>query len=280
MSEYGDIETAVVAVLAALEEGGSPLFAEVSGGAFADRKSRDAQLLRAATPAAVVVVDGRQRVGADDAVPGAVRVTVAVTDRSLRSSVGARLGDVDGHGVYLVAERVAGSLTGAVLGDAWRLSEIEERVVTADERQVVIEQSWIADKPVSLTLPTFAGDNILGSDAVVSVMPGKAEAEAVDFSFPGVDGVFRHVLGRTSREIVWRGVLRAASHVELSAIEDGIEALIGSGQVGVVADALGRSFAGCVVSEFERRGERRVHPATGQVVQAFSLLFTQLAGQG
>lgn len=145
MSEFGEIEAEVVAVLAALELDEAPLFAEVRAGASGDARGRMAALARLRTPAVVVTVDGRLRGTFDDAALGSVRVYVTIAERNLRGRDGARLGDVDTAGAFVAAERVTAALAGLVIGDR-RLVGRDERVVNADARQVVIEQAWIAEE--------------------------------------------------------------------------------------------------------------------------------------
>lgn len=141
MSEFGAIETAAAGALAGLSEGGGPLFAEVLAGAYGDRAGRVAALARARSPAVVVTVDGRPF---GDFGPTGVRVYVTVAARSLRGQAGARTGDVDTIGAFTAAERVSAALAGLTVGSR-RLAEVEERVVEADARHVVIEQVWHAN---------------------------------------------------------------------------------------------------------------------------------------
>jgi len=144
MSVLSDIEAEIVGAIAALEVGGAPLFAEVRGGAGADTSARAVLLERLRTPAALVTVFGRQRGEFDDTTPSEVRVYVTVAERSLRSADGARVGDGDTAGVFVAAEQVTAALAGMEI-DTRRLVGHGERVVRADARHVVIEQTWIAE---------------------------------------------------------------------------------------------------------------------------------------
>ncbi|MCB9867726.1 MAG: hypothetical protein H6816_13960 [Phycisphaerales bacterium] len=141
MGEFAAIESAVVGALGALLEAGSPLFAEVRAEAHGDRAGRVAALERVRTPAALVSVDGRPF---SDFGPTGVRVYVLVAVASLRSAAGARVGDVDTVGVFTAAEQTTAALAGLVVGGR-RLGEVEERLVAADGRRVVIEQVWHAE---------------------------------------------------------------------------------------------------------------------------------------
>ena len=278
MSEFADIENAVVSLIEGIEDSGAPVFATVQGLASAERKGSLAAVARLVKPAALVVIEGRARSAASAAVPGDPQVSVVIAGSSLRSADGARVGEVDGFGGYELANLVTLALDGAVLESTRRMRAVSERIVAADERVVVIEQHWLAERPAELSLPTYGGETITGTEAVVSVEVGDRRTAAVEFGFPGVDGVYRHVVGTLERSIRWKGQLRAASHSALTAVESAIEALVGDGQEGTVADSFGRTFENCAVEEFQRSGPRRMHPLTGVVAQDFELDFVQAAG--
>jgi len=275
---YGDIEAGIVALIESIDDGGQPLFVEVRGALAADRKRALERLSRAHTPGAAVMVDGRQRVGADADVPGSPQVTVWLAARNVRSSDSARLGDVDGPGVFALSETVISVLDGAMVADTWRLTLIAEQVVAADERTAVFEQRWQAQAASASTLPTYGGEVITGPASVVTIVVGNRVAESVPFSFPGVDGVFEHAVGVGSRRIEWSGTLHGDDDDALNAIETAIEALTGDGNARDVVDVSGRTFENCVLSEFRRRGPRDTHPTRGTVAQGFELRFHQLAG--
>ena len=277
-SVLGDIESGVVALIEGIEDQGAPLFASVGGSAAVDRKSALATISRLAKPAVLVIFDGRERYSSARGLPGDPRITVVIAGVNLRSADGARLGDVDAAGVFHLSQAVSVALEGAVIDETWRLAGLDEQIIAADERSVVIEQRWLVDRPTSLTSPTCGGEAIAGADSVVSVTVGERKAAAVGFAFPGVDGEFRHCLGLRDRTIVWSGQLQGSSHAALDAIEEGIEAVVGDGVVRTVEDSLGHSFSGCVVKRFERVGPRGVHPAGGFVCQNFELGFVQLSG--
>jgi hypothetical protein len=276
MSEFGDIEQAVVDLLAALEVSGTPLFADVRGAALVDKRARETALQQALAPAAVVVVAGRVRRGSSDIVPAAVRVIVAIAERDLRSATGVRRGDVDRSGVFLLAQQTCAALDGVVAG-SWRLSAGEEQLVAADDRHAVIELTILAELIDAAMAPTFGGDELIGTDSIVTVEVGERQREAVTYGFLGVDGEFQHVLGGGGQSIVWRGVLRADTHAALSAVEASLEALVAQGATDTLVDGYGVSRTDCVADAFVRRGPRRVHPTQGGVAQGFELSFVQLA---
>lgn len=278
MSELSDIESGVIGLVSAVQQGGQPVFASVAGGAAADRRSAVALVRSMVMPAVLVVVGQREGAGGAPGSVGDERVTVLVSGQSLRSADGARIGDVDSAGAFALAELVTAVLEGAVLSGVWRFVGVAQQVVSSDERTVIIEQRWLARRPADIGPPMFGGAVVTGSDAVVTMEVGARASRSVSFAFAGVDGAFRHVLGVDSRVIVWRGLLRAVDHATLSGVEAGLEQLVAAGPLGDVTDGLGQSFERCVAESFDREGPRRIEAVTGRVVQAFTLRFVQLAG--
>ena len=277
MSEFGDIEDAVVGLLTGLQDSGSDVFATVRGYASADRKSALSAIERWLFPAALISVDARPKVAGRESLPGAPRLTLMLAARGLRSAGASRRGDVDTRGAVSLAALTTVALDSAMLLGVWRLRCLDEQIVAANDRQVVIEQRYAVERPAEVADPTFGGNVITGGEASVSVEVEPVEAAHISFAFAGVDGAFRHALGAKPREIRWRGQLRADTHAELNATEAAIEALVGAGQTATVADAVGRTFGNCVADAFTRRGSRQVHPATGRAAQDFELVFVQLA---
>jgi len=278
VSEFADIEGAMVTLIEEIEDGGAGVFATVQGWASAGRNATLAALERLVKPAALVMVERREQSVASEAVPGDPQVGVVVAGSNLRSPEAARLGAADGHGAYELASKVTAVLDGAILADVRRLRSISEQIIAADERTVVIEQRWLAERPAELSAPTYGGETIAGSEAVVSVHVNSGRASAVEFGFPGVDGVYRHTVGMRERTIRWSGQLRATSHSSLIALETTIEGLVEAGRADTVADSIGRTYVGCVALEFRRDGPRRIHPLRGTVSQNFQLDFVQVAG--
>ncbi len=278
ISELADIESAVGAMLEAMEVEGSPLFSSVLATAIVDRKSAVAACLDLAHPAVVFGFDGRDKPASGVSVCGNPRLLVYVAASNLRSAGGARVGDVDGVGAYTLANETLAVLDGAVVADDRRIVAVDDRVVVSNERTNVFEQRYGVVTLADTSAPTFDGQAILGADSVVTTQVGVLRSRAIAFGFPGVDGEFRYGLGHEGRTIRWVGQLRTDTHDAMSALEVGIEDRMGRGGASVLSDSVGRTFARCVMDAFNRRGERYVHPLTGQVVQNFELDFVQLAG--
>ncbi|GJM25998.1 MAG: hypothetical protein DHS20C16_24130 [Phycisphaerae bacterium] len=276
--ELVDIESAVGSLLGAIVKDASPLFSSVQAMAVADRKSAVAAALDLPTPAVLFGVEGRDKSAAGTVVPGNPRLIVYLVATNLRTADGARLGDVDGVGAYELANETLAALDGAVVTGGRRIIAIDDRVVLSNERTIVFEQRWSIEMLADAAVPTFDGQAIAGAGSLVSTQVGSLKTRSIEFGFPGIDGAFRHALGHESRTIRWVGQLRADSHDGVSAIENGIEGLMGNGGVAVLSDTVGRTFERCALDSFNRRGGRYVHPLTGQVVQNFELDFVQLAG--
>lgn len=278
MSELGDIESGVIALVEAVEHNGSPALATVAGWAAVDRRSAVEQARTLAMPAVLVSVGQRER--APIGLGGAAdeRVTLLIAAQSLRSADGARVGGVDSVGAFALADLVTLDLEAAVIASAWRLAMLDQQVVASDERTVVLEQRWAAERLVAFSPPTFGGVAIAGDDSIVSVQVGALGSREAAFAFPGIDGRFVHRLGSDSRSIEWRGLLRADDHDAMNALEAGIESLVAMGGAAEVGDSLGRTYSDCIATSYDRNGSRRVHASSGRVIQPFEIQFVQLAG--
>lgn len=279
MSVLGDIEAGVIALVEAVEHNGEPALVTIAGWAAADRRSAVEQARSLAMPAVLVSVGQRER--APSGLGGAAdeRVTLLISAQSLRSADGARVGDVDSVGAFALADLVTLDLEAAVIASAWRLAMLDQQVVASDERTVVVEQRWAAERLVEASAPTFGGVAIAGDDSIVSEQVGGVASRDASFAFAGIDGTFLHRLGADSRAIVWRGLLRADDHDAMNVLEAGIEALVASSDAAVVGDSFGQMFSDCVVTSFERNGSRRMHASSSRVIQPFEIQFVQLAGQ-
>lgn len=292
MSELGELESAVVGLLAGIDVGGEPLFRSVAGFAAADRRQAVARIGGLTAPAALVIYTGRERGeagggrggvggGRGDAAFGVIggpRVTVLVRAENLRGGEDVRVGDGSAAGAFDLLASVAAALDGAVVVTDRRLTVIDEQVVAADETHAVYEQRYAVERTPDLTAPTFNGVALAGAGSVVRVEVGDVESDAALFAFPGIDGVFRHRLGMRRRAIRWVGQLRAANDAALNTLESAIEAAVADPRGHVMADAWSRQFADCVLERFTREGPRRRHPRTGQAAQGFECVFGQLGG--
>ncbi|NOT00684.1 MAG: hypothetical protein HOP29_08660 [Phycisphaerales bacterium] len=278
MSELGELESAVVGLLAGVESGGEPLFRSVSGFAAADRRQAVARLGGLAAPAALVAYAGRERADTTFGVIGGPRVTVLVRAENLRGGEDVRVGDGSAVGAFDLLASVVAVLDGAIVTVDRRLTAIDEQVVAADETHAVYEQRYLVERTPHLTAPTFDGAAVAGADSIVRVEVGDVESDAALFAFPGIDGVFRHQLGMRQRAIRWVGQLRSANDAGLNAIEAALEAAVADPRAHVMADAWSRQFAECVLERFTREGPRRRHPVTGQALQGFECVFGQLSG--
>ncbi len=280
MSELDTLEQAVVTLVAAIQDAGQPVFRSVAGFTDPQRKNAVARIRQQVAPAALVVYDGRVRSDVADSVVGLPKLTVLMSAENLRGGDDVRGGDGIWHGGFELLGMVMAALDGALVETDRRLTVLDEQAVSADETHVVFEQRYLIDRINELTLPTFGGDTLVGSDSLVNVVVGEISSEVASFAFPGIDGVFRHHLGLRSRPIQWRGQLRAATDAALNTIESAIEAAVVDPSAQSMNDSWGRSFADCVSERFVRLGRRRRHPVTGYALQNFEIHFTQLNPQG
>ncbi|MCP4590801.1 MAG: DUF1834 family protein [bacterium] len=277
MSQLGDVATSVVGMLSALQVGAGEAFATVGVCQLGDRKAAAASLARQRQPAAYVLYDGLERRAAGGAVPGAALLAVIVAAENLRGGSAALTGEPESVGVLDLLEDVSAVLDGAVIPPDHRLVLRDERQLASDERAVVFEQRYLAERLAELGSPTFDGVAIAGSASMVTVQLHSLESAAIEFGFPGIDGVYRHHLGMRSRRISWTGCLVADDDAGLNALEAELERLVVAGVAAEVVDAWGRTFSECVLDRFERQGRRRRHSATGAAVQQFELTFSQLS---
>jgi len=276
MSELGDLENAIVASVAAIEDGGEPLFATVKAASGRKDELLAAAIRRERQPAAYVVFAGRMAATDGAALVGDPRFSLIVAAESLRGGSEPRLGGEDATGAFTLLDKLAVALQARVVLTDRRLVLVDEGVVATDERSYVARQRYQVRRVAQSSPPTFDGQAICGSQSLVEVLLGPLRADAEVFSFPGVDGLFRRHLGVRSRQIVWRGQLRASSDAELNGLEANLEALVAAPEAATMVDPWGRTLSDCVVDGFERRGPRRKDHYTGLVTQDFELVFVQL----
>ena len=276
MSELGDLESAVVGLIAGLLDGGNPLFRSVEGFSDPDRKRAVAYVRGRATPAALVVYTGRLRVAVADSVVGLPKLTVLISAANLRGGDDPRVGDGSAKGGFELLASVMGVLDGTLVQTDRRLAAVDEQIAAGDETGIVYEQRYLVDREAELSAPTFDGVVLAGSGSVVRMIVGEASSEQTSFAFPGIDGVFRHHLGMRSRPIRWEGRLQAVDDTALNAIETQIEAAVANPGAFAMIDAWSRSYSDCVCDRFVRSGRRQRHPVSGMALQSFELHFTQL----
>jgi hypothetical protein len=276
MSELGDLEAAVVGLIAGLQDGEAPMFRSVEGFSDPDRRRAMTYISGRSTPAALVVYAGRGRADLAQALVGSPRLSVVLRAENLRGGPDVRSGDGTSRGGFQLLEGVMAALDGTAVLANRRLAAIDEQVVTADDTHVVYEQRYLIERVAEPARPTFNGVALAGADSLVNVVVGEAAVESIAFGFPGIDGEFRHQLGLRGRPIRWTGQLLAVDDETLNAIEQNIEAAVADPRSHDLTDALSRTFTDCVLERFARRGPRQRHPASGCALQPFELHFTQL----
>ena len=275
MSELGDIESAVIGLIEAVQVNSVDLFAEVKG--FSNTAPRDvvAGLRRELKPAAYVVYDGR---ASSDAfgVPAEPKLSVFAIVESLRGGDEPRAGSALQSGGFDVLGELFTALAGSTIVTDRQLAFVDEHSIAAHDTSVIYEQRYSVLKLATITAPTFGGSAICGSNSIVRVIVGDFEMETERFAFPGIDGEFQHALGVQARAVTWSGQLRAALDSALSTIETTIESLLAGSQPADIVDGFGRTFTDCVLNRFVRKDERRKHTIDGQALQDFELHFAQV----
>ncbi len=275
MSELGDIESAVVGLIQAIQVNSVDLFAEVKG--FSNTAPRDVVvgLRRELKPAAYVVYDGR---ASSDAfgVPAEPKLSVFAIVESLRGGDEPRAGSALQSGGFDILGELFTALAGSTIVTDRQLAFVDEHLIAANDTSVVYEQRYSVLKLATTTAPTFGGSAICGSSSIVRVTVGDLEMETERFAFPGIDGEFQHALGLQARPVTWSGQLRAASDSALSSIETTIESLLAGSQPADIVDGFGRTFTDCVLNRFVRKNERRKHTIDSQALQDFELHFAQV----
>jgi hypothetical protein len=276
MSQLESIEDAVVSLISSIQSGGQDVFAVVRGTSRFERSAVIAELRRERTPAALVGFDGRRGASGEPPVPEPPRLAVYAADVGWRDGGEARVGGTGVAGGFDLLDRLTTALQDAVVVTNYRLVFIDESPFASDDRIVIHRQRYEARRQSELGAPTFDGQTLCGGSSVVNVIVGSPRRSVVAFGFPGIDRVFRHDLGGRGRPIAWRGQLRAASDAALNAIEQTIEAFVADPRSFDLTDAWGRTFTGCVLDAFERRGPRREDSVGGQSLQDFELRFEQI----
>lgn len=275
-STWSTIESSLVSELAAIEADGSPILATTRGSSLQDRKALVTSMQREHWPVCYVVLSLRSKSDEATQCPGDTRVRVLIGCGSVRTAGDARIGAVDGRGVFEVKSHVAQGLKSfePVAGHVLRLRE--EKLLDACESFVVWEQQYAVRQTGVRQQPTFGGELLAGALSDVTVLAGSVSRATSVFSFPGIDGVFQRDMGTRERGIAWAGHLRAAGDEAMNTLESSIESAVQDGSTASVVDEWNRTYESCVLMKFKRIGPRVHDDVTGEAVQQFELHFSQL----
>ncbi len=159
MSELGDIESAVIGLIEAVQVNSVDLFAEVKG--FSNTAPRDvvAGLRRELKPAAYVVYDGR--VSSDPfGVPADPKLSVFAIVESLRGGDEPRAGSALQSGGFDVLGELFTALAGSTIVTDRQLAFVDEHLIAANDTSVIYEQRYSVLKLATITAPTFGGSVI------------------------------------------------------------------------------------------------------------------------
>lgn len=274
MSTLGNLENAIVTRLAGAQIAGEDAFAVVRGASGGFRPALRDAIARERLPAAFVAF--LEEPTAPEVKPAlrGPRYAVYIAARALRITSDPRHGDDDARGAFDLLDAARARLDDFDVAAGLRLVCLHQRFVEADDRAAVYEllyRVWpVVDVEPDLPVLTFASVEIAGSDSRMTLEAGAVGAEEIDIAFHAQSAVHRLKLASLNT-LVWRGLLRAASHDDLNAIEDDIASAIGS--VGDVEERNVRTIADCTLAAFFRRGPRAAG-ADGYITQEAELLFT------
>ncbi len=136
MSELGDIESAVIGLIQAIQVSSVDLFAEVKG--FSNTAPRDvvAGLRRELKPASYVVYDGR---ASSDAfgVPAEPKLSVFAIVASLRGGDEPRVGSGLQSGGFDILGELFTALAGSTIVTDRRLAFIDERLFASNDTRFI-----------------------------------------------------------------------------------------------------------------------------------------------
>ncbi|MFQ5412513.1 MAG: phage protein Gp37 [Phycisphaerae bacterium] len=273
MSRLGDLETAIVDRLAQAMIQGAPAFQSVRGVSGGNRRSNLDALRRERMPAARVgFTEDPTAPEVRDAVRGA-KFAVLVGARSLRAGTDPRNGDSFTTGAFELMDAVRAELDNLEPITGFRLLNLHEKFVDADDR-VAIYESLYRVWPIVVPGPVlkFGGVLLLGSDSVMDLEAGPIGVDSIDIGYHGDSGTYNKKFAVGRRSIFWRGQVRAATHTAMNTIETDVETKITSKTIGDVTEGSDRTFTSCTLEAYFRRGRRRVED--GFIVQDAELLFS------
>lgn len=274
MSRLGDLENAIISRLAAATWQGGPLFQTVTGLSGGHRSSIRDLLRRQRLPAAFVAFTEEATSPRTQELSRGARFVVLVAAGALRAGSDPRHDDVDAVGAFTLLEQTRTHLDDYVPVSGVRAVNQQQRFVEADDRLAIYELLYLL-WPVSDALLRFNGEAIAGSSGRLVLEAGPIEHDEWSYTFPGLDGSYRQLIGVRPRNIFWRGQLRASSDQALNAIESDIEVILVDQNLGDVTDGTGRVFYNCTLEKFTPDGPRRSEQDGQVLVQDVELKFVQ-----
>lgn len=275
MSRLGDLESTIVSRLSQAMISNSAAFAAVRAVSGGNRPTLREALRQERMPAAFVAFTEEPTAPeVREQVRGA-KFIVLVAAQALRIASDPRNGDSDTVGAFQLLDVSRAELDDYEPSPGFRLINVHEKFIEADDRLVIYEMLYrVWPVVIAGSALLFDGQNIVGGDSFMTLEVGPFELEQAQFAFTGGSGIFRMVLAAKPLQITWQGEIRTPNHADMNAVESGIETKI-IGQVpGEITDGAVRSFPGCVLDRYVRRGARRGEQ--GLIVQDAELHFTQL----
>lgn len=275
MAALGEYENKIVDRLSQVTIGGDNAFEVVRSVSGGWRPAIRDALRRERMPAAYVAFIEEPTAPEVRAAVRGAKFSILVAERTLRSRTDPRHSFPQSTGAYELLAAARSVLDDYVPTGGLLLQLLRVKFVDADDRVAVYEllyRLW----PVVFDsdAPRFDGEAIAGGDSRMTLDVRSIEVSAVEFSFPGIAGVYRHALGTGNRPIVWRGQLRATDDAAMNAMETDIETRLLRQTPGEITDSHDRSFKQCLLDRYVRTAERR--DEDGTIVQDAELHFLQL----
>ncbi len=254
-----DIENAVVSNLTAATISGSPAFATVQGISGGYRAALRDALRRDRTPAAYIGFTEEPTAPEVKQLVRGAKIAVLIVESVLREGSNPRVGDVSTKGIYQLLDLVRQRLDDNELVTGYQFINLHQKFVDGDDRIAVYEILYRAWPLIYSELAElkFDGESILGTDSRMIMEVGPIGISTAEFSYHGSSGLYRKELSSDLRTVVWRGQLRAPTHIDLTSIEDAIEVLVHTKPSASIDEGGFRFLDDCAMEAFFRHGGRR-----------------------
>jgi len=125
-------------------------------------------------------------------------------------------------------------------------------------------------------MSTTLDGEILFDERQLEIDAGSFSRDSIETAVPGLDGVLSIDLGRRSRKIKQKGVLRAVSRLQMNEIIDAISSCL-DGDTHTLASDDGREFDNLRMDVFKVTNERT---SGSSVAVDYEIVYTQLVSAG
>ncbi len=267
MGWLSDLDAAIGARLEGLQIDGQRALRSVGPLLSVVRMPLPAGLLSTARPAVFYAIER-----ADEQADVAARVQAVLIAEDLRGAAAAWRGAGQSPGAYDLAGAVAKALVEPDLAGAAGAWLDRQRLVHADGRLVAFEQQYevlAAGEAVRLD-----GQDLLGPRSIVRLVESREASRWQGQALAGSEQSWATWQGRDGAALVLAGALWASDAAGLTAIERGLDELLGDRQLRCLEVGSRPAWRDAALTAWQRTGpraERRVLGLTGQPVRmAFS----------